>query len=322
MFKRTAASILLILGGASLLFGQVGESVLTQASVDKYVLGPDDQIVIRAFEAEEISDKPIMIGRDGLISLPLIGRLPAAGKTVRELERDIAAKLGKIIEHPEVSVTVTDYRSQPVSVLGEINNPGIIRLRGGTTLLEALSLSGGLKQDAGYRIRIVRRLEEGPIPLANASRDSTGKFSVAELNIKDLYEEEHPENNIIMKANDVITVPRGQMVYVVGEVNRSGGFILNEQQTMSVLQAISHAEGLRGTAKPASARVLRSVTGGVEKEEIKVDIARVLQAKAPDFLLRSDDVLFIPSNFTKTLGWRSLEAAFSIGTGMAIWRVP
>jgi len=291
-----------------------------QASTEAYVLGADDQIVIRAFEAEEISDKPVVVGPDGLISLPLIGRLPAGGRSVRELEKDIASKLSRIIQHPSVSITITEYRSQPVSVLGEINNAGVLRLHGETTLLETLSLAGGLKQDAGYRVRIVRRLEEGPIPLAGAGPDSTGRFNVADVSVKDLLEARHPENNIVVKANDVITVPRGQLVYVVGEVNRAGGFILNEQETMSVLQAISHAEGLKSSAAAAKARVLRPIGGTADKEEIMVDVARVLRGAAPDLRLRPDDVLFIPNNVTKSVAWRSLEAAFNIGTGIAIWR--
>jgi polysaccharide export outer membrane protein len=284
-----------------------------------YVLGTDDSISIHAFPVEEIPATPITVGADGLISLPLVGRVQAGGVTVRQLENEIATKLDRYIQHPSVTITVTEYRSQPVSILGEVNNAGVHQLRGPTTLLQTMSMAGGLKQDAGYRIKIVRPVESGPIPLPGAAQDQAGKYTIAELNIKDVLEARRPEDNIPILANDVITVPRAEMVYVVGEVNKSGAFILTEKQTMSVLQALSQAGGLKNTALAGKCRILRPQTGSSDKKEISVNIGRIFKGAEPDVPLYPDDVLFVPNNTTKSLGFKTLDTLFNIGTGVAIW---
>jgi len=285
-----------------------------------YVLGPDDQITIHAFKAEEISEKPVPIGSDGLISLPLVGTVQAAGLSVRELETQLASRLTDYVQHPTVSITVTEYRSQPVSVLGDVNNPGVHELRGETSLLRMLSLAGGMKPDAGYRIKIVRKAEWGAIPLPGAAKDSSGKFNIAELNVKDLIEARRPEDNINVKPYDVITVPRAELVYVVGEVNKAGAFVLNEKASMSVLQAVSRAEGLKFSAASHNVRVLRPNPGSAEKTEIKVDVANILKGTAPDVPLYPEDVLFVPNNSAKSWGLRTIETMINIGTGVAIYR--
>jgi polysaccharide export outer membrane protein len=307
-------------GQTNVITNAISSDPSSQITRAAYILGPDDQIVIHAFKAEEITDKPIQIGSDGLISIPMIGTVHAAGLSVRELETEIASRLASFIQHPSVSITVSEYRSKPVSVLGGVNNPGVHELRGETRLLEIISLAGGLKPDAGYRITLVRRAEWGPIPLPDAALKSESKFSIAELNIKNLLEGRHPEDNILIKPYDVITVPKAEMVYVVGEVNKSGAFVLNEQATMSVLQAISRAEGLKPSAASGSARVLRQVPGDQRKTDIKINVAGILRGSAPDVPLYPDDVLFIPNNVAKAWGLRTIEAAINIGTGVAIWR--
>jgi polysaccharide export outer membrane protein len=285
-----------------------------------YVLGPDDQIVIRAFKAEELSDKPIMIGPDNLISVQLIGTIRAGGLTVRQLENDITVRLAEYVREPMVSISVTEYRSQPVSVLGDVNNPGVHELRGQTSLLRMLSLAGGLKPDAGYHIKIVRRAEWGAIPLPGAVSDSSGKFSVAELNIKDLLEARRPEDNISVRPYDTITVPKADLIYVVGEVNKSGAFVLNEKNSMSVLQAVSRAEGLKPGAASHKARLLRPVPGSERKTELPLDIANMMKGSAPDVPLYPNDVLFVPNNAAKSWGMRTLDAMINVGTGIAIYR--
>jgi polysaccharide biosynthesis/export protein len=285
-----------------------------------YLLGPDDQIVIRAFKAEEIGDKPIPIGADGLISLPLVGTIKAAGLTVRELEAELAGRLGEFVKEPSVTVTVAEYRSQPVSVLGDVNTPGVHELRGETTLLRMLSLAGGLRPDAGYLIKIVRQTNWGPIPVSSARTDLSGKFSVAELNIQDLIEARRPEDDIPVKPYDVITVPRAPMIYVVGEVNKSGAFILNSKGSMSVLQALSRAEGLKYDAASHKARLLRPDPDSPNKKEITIDVASILTGKAPDVPLYPEDVLFVPNNAAKSWGMKTIETMINVGTGVAIYR--
>src|SRR5205085_10140100 len=123
------------------------------------------------------------------------------------------------------------------------------------------------------------------------------------------------------KPRDVITVPQAEVVYVMGEVKKPGAFTLHEDEKISLLQALSLAEGLSRTAAPKSAKILRaSGAKAAERTEISVDLQRVLAGRAGDDMLQPSDILFIPNNVPKSAAMRGLEAAISIGTGFAIYR--
>jgi polysaccharide export outer membrane protein len=319
---RTAALSALLAG--RLLLAQPPTLPLTRVSKDTirgtYILGPDDQVTIRALEAEEISEKPIPIDAGGYISVPMIGRVPAGGLTAEQLEVRLAQKLGAYLTRPEVTVIVTEYRSQPVSVLGEVNNAGIVQLRGSKTLVEVLSLAGGLKPEAGHWIEITRHIEWGRIPLATAQDDATGNFSVARVSYQAIVNSSNPVENILICPNDVISVPRGSLVYVAGQVHKSGGFVLREKESMSVLQALSLAEGPAATAALNNARILRSGAGGAGRAEIPVDVKKIYDGRKPDVPMQAEDILFIPNSTGKAIGLRTMDAVIQIGTGVAVYR--
>jgi polysaccharide export outer membrane protein len=285
-----------------------------------YVLGPDDQLVIQAVEAEEISNKPVRIGIDGYVRLPMVGRLRAGGLTIDQFESELIAALKQFIRDPEVSVSVTEFRSQPVSVIGAVRNPGVHQLQGRKTLVEMLSLAGGTTEDAGPVVKVTRLLEWGRLPLPNAADDPTGRFSVGEVRLKAITSASSPEQNIVIRPQDVISVPRAELVYVVGQVMRSGGFVLNERESMSALQALSLAGGLDRAASPRDARVLRAEAGAVERQEIRVDLKKILDGRSQDFPLRANDILFVPASAPKKAALRAVEAAINLGTGVVIWR--
>jgi len=291
-----------------------------EPSTPHYVLGPGDQLLIRALDVDEISDKPVRIESSGLINLAMIGRLKAGGLTVEQLEADIANRLKKFVHEPQVSVAVTEFRSQPVSLLGAVAQPGVHQLQGRKTLFEVLSLAGGLRQDAGHSIKITRLKENGPIPLPNAKSDETGRYSVASVDVKSVVEARNPRENIVVMPNDVISVPRAEMVYVVGAVKRSGGFILAEREDMTVLQALSLAEGAERTAATKSAKILRPAPNQSTRQEIPVNLKEILAGKAADVPMRADDILFVPSSLARSASVRAAEAAVQITTGLVIWR--
>ena len=287
---------------------------------DRYVLGPGDQITIWALGAEEIGDKPLRVDTRGKIDVALIGSVQAGGLTLDELKASLTDRLRTQIREPRVSVNIVDYHSQPVSVLGAVNNPGLQQLQGTKTLAEVIAMAGGVRPDASYSIHITRQVEWGPIPLTTAKVDPSGRFTVADVKLKSLMEAQAPEENISVRPFDIITVPRAQMVYVIGDVNKSGGFALNEREDVTVLRALSLAGGLTRTAKGSNARILRGNAEISKREEISVDVTKVLSGKAEDVALRSDDLLFIPSSTAKRGAVRALEAAITIGTGVVIWR--
>jgi len=287
-----------------------------------YLLGPDDQLEISGPELTDVSTKPVRINGEGDVQVPLAGSVHVAGLTVQQTEQQLDKVLSKYIRHPQVAVNVAEVRSQPVSVLGAVNSPGVHQVQGHKTVLEMLAMAGGIRQDAGYSIRITRRLEWGCIPLPGAQLDASGKYSVAEVNLRKIMDAKSPEENIQIFPHDVISVPKAEMVYVIGEVHRSGGFVLGEHQSISVLQALSLAEGLNTYADPRHAKILRLKADADQREELKVDVKDALNGKKPEFPLQGEDILFIPGSTGKKAALRGLEAAIQTGTGLAIWRVP
>jgi polysaccharide biosynthesis/export protein len=278
------------------------EPATTSASPPSgYVLGPDDQIVIRALEGFDISDKPVLIGTNGNITLPMIGRIQAAGLTVEQLETEIASRLKTYVKVPQISITVTEFRSQPVSVLGAVANPGVIQLRGRKTLSEVLSIAGGPRETAGSTMSVVRPSENGPLPLPSASLDPTGRYSSAEVDTQEILDGKNIAAYLEIKPHDIVSVSQGntRTVYVVGDVQHSGAFNLGGQRTISVLNAVALAGGLGRTAKPEKAVIFRPIPDGQDHRdhyEIAINIKQILAGKAENVSLRPEDVLVVPTS--------------------------
>ena len=288
-----------------------------------YTLGPDDQIVVRANDVEEFTAAPIRVDPKGNVNLPLIGRLHIAGLTTDQTESFIKDRLTKYLVDPEVFVYLVELRSQPISVLGAVNQPGVHQLEGHKTLFEVLSLAGGLRQDAGYSVKITRLAKWGKIPLPSGKQDATGQYYIASVNVKSIMDASNPESNIEIKPDDVISVPKGDIVYVIGAVRKPGGFVLGENETLSALQILSLAEGLDQFAGANKARIMRPVSGGSQRTEIPVNLKALMAGKGNDVALRANDILFVPSSGRKAATVRALETALGtagqIGAGIAIY---
>src|ERR1700748_3382842 len=168
-------------------------------NITSYVLGPEDQITVRVFAADDIPDKPVQVDNDGSVTLPMIGQVHAAGLTVEQLQDKLVVAYKKYFKNPQVTVQVNDFRSQPVSVDGNVTTPGVVQLRGNRNLMEVIGQAGGLRADAGDSVLITRNLSEGPIPVAGAFTDPTGKYSVAHINIRSIMNGKNPEDNILIK---------------------------------------------------------------------------------------------------------------------------
>jgi polysaccharide biosynthesis/export protein len=299
-------------------------SPITQPSnqtADTYTLGPGDQVVIRAVNVEEIDNKPVVIDARGNIDLPVAGRIHAAGLSQPQLEDAIEARLRKYLVDPDVSVSLAEMHSQPISVLGSVQTPGVQQLQGQKTLFEVLSLAGGLRTDAGNRIKITRRLAWGRVPLPDAADDPTGQFSVASVDVKNVMSATNPADNIVIKPNDVVSVPKGDVIYVIGAVKKPGGYVMGENRSLSALQVLSLAEGLQSTAASKRAKIMRAVPGTENRAEIPVDLNKILVGKSADMPLKADDILFIPTSAAKSATYRTLEAVAQ-GGSMLFYRIP
>jgi len=278
---------------------------------------------VRVLDLDEFAPQnlgPVRIDTRGNLRLPIAGRIHAAGLTATQLETVISQRLLQIINEPDVTVTLAEAKSHPVYVLGAVKSPGVYQISGRQTLFGVLSLAGGLSSDAGNRVKITRLVEIGELDLPSARRDLSGQFNIGELNLHSVMDAKNPTENIAVLSSDVISVPRADLVYVIGAVKRPGGFVLTEKEHMSALQALSLAEGLDRMAAGKNARILRQEVEGADRSEVPVNVERILEGQTRDIPLRANDILFIPTSGTKNVAMRSLEIAVQLGTGLAIYR--
>ena len=298
----------------------LGTAQSNQAEVTEYILGADDVLTITASEEESLNNKqPIRIDTNGQISLPLIGRMQAAGLTAGQLEASIKEHLRSYVKEPRVSVAISEFGSQPVTVIGAVNAPGVHQIKGAKKLLEMLSLAGGLRPDAGYIITITRQLSWGQVPLPDAKDDLEGKFSVATVQVDGLLRGQNPEGNIAIRPHDTISVPTADVVFVMGEVRKPGEYAIRRAEQVSILSALSKAEGFTRTASPSNAMILRRTPKSADREQIHINLSKIMTGKAPDVVLQENDILLVPNSKIKSITLRSTEAAIQIGTGLAVF---
>jgi polysaccharide export outer membrane protein len=313
----------------------------------EYLIGSEDVLDINVFEAPEMN-RDVRVSASGEISLPLLGAVAAGGFTPRELETSLEELLHqKYMKDPHVSVFVRDMQSHPVSVMGAVRKPGIFQIRGNKTLLEILSLAEGLADDAGEGVIILRRAgqKNGPeIFSANASGlaesspvmrvqdfgepgvmdtgpDKAGAVSqeVVRVNLKDLLDSTDPRHNPAVYPGDIVKVSRAGIVYVVGAVQRPGGFAMKTNEKISVLQAIALSEGLTRTAAKGGARIIRTNEQNGARTETPMDLGKILSGKSPDPMLGARDIVFVPDSATKATFTRGLEVATQTLTGLLIF---
>ena len=313
-------AILVLSGSAALLPSQTTLQRRAVPSIPAYVLGPGDQINLHVTDMEDLPDRPLRIDPSGFIDLPLAGRIEAAGLTLDQFKAELSGKLSKYITSPEISINLADSGSQPVSVIGEVNLPGVQQLSGSRRLIEVISLSGGLKPDAGPSVLVTRDPRWGRIDTPGSVMQADG-YSTVTLSLDDLMTAKNPEDNLILRPNDVVSIPRAELIYVLGDVHKPGGFPLSTHANMSLLHVLSLAEGLGPDNSAKHARILRQAPDGDgTPREIPVDIDKIVAGQAPDFPLMANDVLFVPLSGVKLVSRRALEAAVGITSGLLIYR--
>ncbi|MDE3136088.1 MAG: polysaccharide biosynthesis/export family protein [Acidobacteriota bacterium] len=287
-----------------------------------YRIGPEDLLQISVFEAPALN-RTVRVSADGDISLPLLGAVQAAGLTSRQLEAVLEELLRRsYMKDPHVSVFVQEIKSHPVSVFGAVERPGVYQIRGAKTLVEVLSMAQGLASDAGDTVILERGSgQEAPRNFAGAadSRAATGPQSIR-IPLESLLDSGNPGDNVLVYPGDIVKVSRAGIVYVVGEVKKPGGFTLKTNENISVLQALALAEGLTRTSAAKHALIIRTLKTSGKREEIPIDIDKILKGRAPDPLLRSRDVVFVPDSTGRAAFYRGAEAALSIAGGVIVYR--
>jgi polysaccharide export outer membrane protein len=281
-----------------------GDSIKEQSDTAPVIkLGLGDLIEVSVYNVPELATK-VRVSNSGDIYLPLIDYVHVEGLTMEEAQTVIEKRLtdGGFVRNPHVTIFVDDASSQGVTVIGEVAKPGIYPDVADHKLYEVVSEAGGFSQSASRKIAIIRRNQPDPIRVnlpRNLADDMTG--------------------NVEIMPGDTITVPRAPIIYVVGDVTRPAGLLV-DNGSMSVLQALALAGGTNHTAKLSAARIIhRDSTGSLT--ETKIEIKKMLEAKAPDVTLQADDILFIPVSGAKVAASRSIEMAITMGTAIGIYTI-
>ncbi len=276
----------------------------------RYPLGPGDLIQIDVFDIPELSRKT-RINPEGYITIPLIPHeILAAGLTSYELGSKIAALLKSrgLVSHPQVSVFVIQRTGEPITVIGSVEHPMVYQAVRPTTLLEVLSAAGGLTSTAGDFVTVSRQ-------------EKNGKTRVQRIDLQKLIDTGNPDANIMLRGGDVVAVPKAGIVYVVGAVQRPGGFVIaNDNNQMTALKALALAGGIKGPAKPQDAVIIRKDAKTGQSQEIRVNVKKILNRKHEDVQLMPNDILFIPNSAGKRILAKAAEAALSMTTGIVVLR--
>lgn len=267
-------------------------------------LGVGDLVELGVYNVQELSTKT-RVGSNGDIYLPLIDYVHVGGLTLEEAQTLIEKRYsdGGFLKDPHVTLFVDEYASQGASVLGEVTKPGVYPVLGQQRLLDLVSAAGGFTDKAGRVVTITHRdTPDKPITVTLARNPSA-----------------NTESNIDVYPGDTIAVHRADIVYVVGEVNRPSGFLM-DSGSLTVLQAVALAGGVGHNAKLGAAKIIRKSPQGT-MTETPVHLKKILEAKAADLPMQPDDILFIPTSTAKLAAGRTAEAAIQAATAISIFAV-
>jgi polysaccharide export outer membrane protein len=267
-------------------------------------IGAGDLLEMSVFDTPELSGK-LRVSNTGDILLPLVGSLHVAGMKPEEAQNLIRQKFisGNFLKDPQITVFIAEYATQGVAVVGEVKNPGVYPAFGSHHLLDYISVAQGLTPLAGTRITITHAGKSDEPQHVKMTAGATPK----------------PENNPEIFPGDTIFVERTGFVFVVGDVAHPGGFPMDHDGQLSILQAIALAQGTNPTAAKGSARLIRTTLQG--RQEIPVNLKKILTAKATDLALQDNDILFVPSSTAKN-ALKDIEAALPAATSASIYRIP
>lgn len=252
-----------LLTATALVIGVIAATgATTTAQIASYEIGAQDVLTISVFDEPSLSGK-YAVELDGSLSFPLVGRIKAAGLSLRDFESDLRKRLAAgYFRNPQVSVAIEQYRSQRIFVVGAVKDPGTYGLTGEMTLIEILAKAGSTTDAAGDDVMIVRGhgRTTATLPEAGDAGD------VIRVNLKDLQSGSAGVRNMTLSDGDTVYVPRAQVVYVFGQVKNPGSYAVQSDTT--VLQVLSLAGGVLPTGAMNRMQVIRVVSGA--KKEFKV----------------------------------------------------
>ncbi len=302
-----AGSLLVNAQSGSAHAGGGGAPLNESSNLPSGLIGKNDLVGISVYDSPEFT-RTVRISADGELRLPMLQKaIPAAGLYPQELEKAIRAALidEQVLIDPVVTVSIVEYRSRPISVVGAVKNPVTFQDTGVVTLLDALSPAGGLMENAGKEILV-----------SDPQLGSDGKKtpSIQHVPVRGLYDGVDPALNMVLHGGEVIRVPEAGRVYVLGNVKKPGMFLLTDDYPGSVLKALALSDGLEGFTG-STAYIYRTDAGSTEKREIPIELKKIIHRKSPDVALMANDILYVPQASGRKAAATTLDrmAALSVG---------
>ena len=284
--------------------GRVTPNPEAAANLPAQKIGPRDLIVVQVYGSPELS-RSLRVGADGMMRLPMLKqRIKAEGMMPNDLETMVAKALDEegLIVDPLVTITVAEYSSRPISVAGAVKEPLTFQASAPVTLLEAVTRAGGLPPVAGSEILVSKtQSTPGGQPTSLMQR----------VSVKALIDGSDPEANLRLSGGEEVRVPEAGKVFVVGNVKKPGAFPVEDGAETSVLKMLALAEGLAPFAGKQAYIYRREASGS--KNEIPIELSKIMARKAPDAPLLANDVLYIPDNRNGRLGLAILEKVLLFG---------
>jgi len=292
-FSLIALTITLFLGSGNALFAEEGEG---------YLIGREDVLDITVWQSPDLT-KAAAVLSDGTIEYPLLGKIKAAGLTPKQLEQVLREKLAQgYVKDPQISVLVKEYNSKKILVFGEVEKPGLYKLKEDIPLLELLLMVGGVKPEA-KRMTVIRASVSSPDPVPSALLPSSAEnpstadsASVTEVDLIALLSKGDLSQNVRIKAGDTIYVSSGtgERYYVLGQVKRPGPY--EWVQDITALEAIKMADGFTARASQQRIKVIKNQAGG--QEEVKVNVADIMKGKKKDdIVIKPGDTIVVPESW-------------------------
>jgi polysaccharide export outer membrane protein len=235
-----------------------------------YVIGPEDLLTITVFDEADLTNK-YRVDSEGMVTFPLVGRIPASGLTIREFQDRLVERLSSgYIKNPQVRVEMDQYKSQSVFVIGEVRTPGKIVMSGTMSLIEALALAGSPTTAASSELIVIhpKKVKPGEATLPDEATDAVRTL----VNIKDLQVGKAGQG-IVLQDGDTVFVPKAQTFYITGQVRSPGSYVL--EPGMTILQAISLAGGLTERGSDRGMKIERIVGG--KRQEVDVTLTDTVQ---------------------------------------------
>lgn len=266
-------------------------------------VGVGDLLKITVMGAPDY-DQELRVGGSGDVNLALVGPVHVAGLSPDQAAGVIRERLmqGGFFSDPQVNVFEKEFATQGVSVLGEVQKPGIYPIVGPRHLFDVLSMAGGTTPKAGQLVSITHRKEPGKSETVSLSNDLQKNLTA----------------NVAVLPGDTIVVSKAGIVYVVGDVRTPTGVILDNGGNLTVLQAIAMAQGPNSSAALNKSRIIRKTPEG--QKEIQIALKKILAAKSPDVKLQAEDIVFVPSSAAKSAAMRGIGAAVQLATNVVAYR--